>query len=362
MSADTSAAGRRIMDQLGEQRRIPLLNVEEGDIGVLLGFPIAGLLIGSLLANVVVLPLVLVGVTLGVAIVYATPPHRTAWSWLRDVGRHYLLRPRLTLSTPADADHGSTKGGVVQYTPFTPGERTQDLTNIERAWPGTGAIERSDGTMEAFLEVSPANMDFAMSGDWQAVQEAGQAFANTELRFPLAMHATTRSFPVTSLVEQLEDRLDDQDVHTNPAFEALLNEYRQQRPAELADTRQHRYYLGVEASPLEVYNRYEQEPTPRERLTEIPILGVLFTPFVTRRADLAAPERRQAMFEKLDERVRTVRTEFVEDVPGWSATRLTTLELFVLAAEFWNGEEYEDAERLLRTEPAVDARRRGGEA
>ena len=100
-------------------------------------------------------------------------------------------------------------------------------------------------------------------------------------------------------------------------------------------------------------NRYGQEPTPGEKLTDIPVVGMLFTPFVTRRAGLATAERRQAMFDELDERIRTVRTEFVEDVPGWSAGRLSTLDVFVLAAEFWNGVEYEDTDRLLRTDPAI---------
>ncbi len=347
------------MNRLGEQRRIPLLNVEEGDVGLLFGLPIAGLFVGSLISTVLVVPLVLVGVTMGVAAVYAAPSHLTAWTWVRDLARFYLFRPAMTLSKPAAAAHDSTTGGVVQYLPFTPSERTQDLTSVQRAWPGTGVIERTDSTMEAFIEVQPANMDFAMSGDWQSVQAAGEAFANTELRFPLTLYTTTRSFPADQLVDQLEDRLADPDVAVNPAFEDLLTEYREQRPAELADTRQHHYYLGVEVSPLEVYNRYTQEPTPGEKLTELPILGVLFTPFVTRRKDFAAAERRQAMFEKLDERIRTVRTEFVEDVPGWSATRLSTLDVFVLAAEFWNGEEYVDSGRLLRTEPAMAAGRRG---
>ena len=35
--------------------------------------------------------------------------------------------------------------------------------------------------MEAFIEISPGNMDFAMSGDWAQLQEAGEEFANKEL-------------------------------------------------------------------------------------------------------------------------------------------------------------------------------------
>jgi hypothetical protein len=108
------------MDELGEEQRIPLFNVKQGNVGVLFGFPIAGLLLGSLISHALVLPLILVGVTLGVATTYAAPPHLTAWTWLRDTTHHYLFRPRMTLSQPADAAHDSTEGGLVQYTPFYP--------------------------------------------------------------------------------------------------------------------------------------------------------------------------------------------------------------------------------------------------
>ena len=48
MSADQDAAARRIMDQLGEESRIPYLNIEEGDVGMLIAFPIIGLFIAGL--------------------------------------------------------------------------------------------------------------------------------------------------------------------------------------------------------------------------------------------------------------------------------------------------------------------------
>lgn len=341
------------MNQLGEERRIPLITVSEGDLGVLLGFPLAGLLGGTLLGDIVVLPLALLGVVLGVAFVYAAPTHVTAWMWLQDVGRFYLRQPRYTLSKPADASHEGTAGSQFTYSPFVPSERTQELTSVRRAWPGVGVIEREDGCMGAFLELEPANMDFAMSGDWATIQEAGEQFANSELEFPLTMHTTTESFPTDRLTSQLDDRLDDPTVTERPAFRDLITEYREQRPAELADTHQHRYYLGVEVSGLDVHRGERSAPTPAEKLTEIPILGLAFTPFVTRREKLSEAGRRQAMFERLDSRIRTVRTELVESVPGWSARRCSTLELVCRSAEFWNGAEYDKAERFLRTEPAV---------
>jgi len=351
MSTDQDAASRRIMNELGEERRIPILNVEEGDIGVLLGVPILGLFAANLTGlEFLGLPLAAFGFALGTAIVYATPSELTAWSWLQDVFRFYTKRPRVTHSHPPGDSNSTTEGGLVQYTPFTVDERTQDLTNVERAWAGAGVVERMDGTMEAFLEVHPANMDFAMSGDWQAIQETGQEFANTELDVRLTFHATTRSFPVEPLVARMEDRLSDADVRENEVFQELIEEYREQRPTDLAESNRIHYYLGVEVDRHEVYNRFDREKTPSERLTDFPVIGFLFNPFLARREDLTDEELRQAMFDVLDARLRTVESELIEKVAGWSARRLTTVELFTLCMEFWNGEEI-DAELV---EPLLD--------
>ncbi|MFC7070522.1 hypothetical protein [Halobaculum lipolyticum] len=336
------------------------MNVREGDFGVLLGFPIAGLLIGSALWNPLVFPLTLLGVVVGVATVYAAPSHRTAWGWLKDVGRYYLRRPQYTLSRPEKASHDGISGSR-SYSPFIPDERTQDLTNVTRAWPGTGVIEREDGALEAVIEVTPANMDFAMSGDWEAVQRAGERFANGSLRFPLTVHTTTQAFPGKQLVERLTERRDDPDVVENDAFGALLTEYRERRPAELADTRQHQYYLGVTVRPSDLTRTHAGEPTPSERLAAFPVFGVLVSPLISRRSAPTPARRRQELYDQLRERLRIVESEFIEPVDEWESRRLSTVELFVLTATFWNGTEYDAADRLLACEPAVgSASRREG--
>ncbi len=357
------------MDELGEENRVPIVNVDEGDVYILLGFPIAGLLLGGLTGiDTLVFPLALVGVVFGVAAVYASPSHLSASTWLLDVYRYYGKRPRITYSAPDETEHAreqpdstTTEGGVINYTPFAPDERTQDLTNIERAWPGAGAIQRTDGTMEAFLEVDPGNMDFAMSGDWAHVQDVAAEFANKELDYRLKFHATTRSFPVADLIMQIEDRLTDEDVTENPIFEELLAEYREQRPRELDGAQQIRYFIGVQVDPLEVYDRYRDERSPAEKLTTIPVIGFLFNPFVTRREDLSDAEVRAKMFNRLDQRCRAVQTELIQKAPGWSARRMSTVELFVLAMDFWNGEEheYDDARNAVREQPIIGHRRRG---
>ena len=363
MTDDHDAASRRIMDAIGEESRLPIFNVREGDVYVLVGFPIVGLLVGGLTGvDVLILPLVLFGLVAGVATVVASPSHLPATMWLSDVTRYYLARPSRTVAAPGpkherrlDTTH-RTDGGMIQYSPFTPNEHTQDLTNLERAWPGAGAVERSDGTMVGMLELDPANMDFAMSGDWAARQAVAERFANNELEFPLTLHVTTRPFPMEQLVEQIDDRLTDDDVKENPVFRDLLEEYREQRPDELAGLQHVRYFLGVEVTPFEVYNRHSEERSPAERLSRLPLLGIVFTPFVTRRERLTEAELRSKLFDQLDQRCRTVETELVGSASGWSSRRLDTPELFLLALDFWNGEthEYGDAAAVVGEAPVVN--------
>ncbi|WP_207592021.1 hypothetical protein [Halomontanus rarus] len=368
MMTDQDAASRRIMNELYEENLIPIVNLEEGDVYVLLGFPTAGLLLGGLSSlDALVWPLTLLGVVVGVAAVYASPSHLSGSRWLLDVYRYYCKRPQVTYNVPDEDGHVRTQpdtthneGGLINYTPFAPDERTQDLTNVERAWPGARAIERPDGSMEAFLEIDPGNMDFAMSGDWARAQEKAAEFANTELDFRLKFHVTTRPFPVADLVDQIDDRLTDDDVVTNPIFEELLGEYRDQRPRDLEGTQQFRYFIGVQVSPFDVYSRHRDERSPAEQLTDLPVIGILFNPFVTRRENLSDAELRAKMFEKLDRRCRTVKTELVQKEPGWSARRLTTVELFLLTVEFWTGDEleYDDAADAIREQPILGHERR----
>ncbi len=368
MTADQNPATRRIMDTIGDTSRIPILNIEEGDVYVLFGFPIAGLVGASLIGiDALTLPLIMIGIAVGVAVVYASPPHLPTTTWLSDSARYYFLRPRMTYNVPrsvrSDLDAKATmntSGGVVQYTPFRPDERTQDLTQIKRAWPGARTIERTDGSMVTMLEVDPGNMDFAMSDDWANIQSLGESFANNDLDFPLTVYTTTRSFPVEKLTTQIDKRLGDRDVSESPVFRRLLEEYRQERPKELKDTQSIQYYLGVEVAPIEVYQHTRAEPSPLERLTTFPLIGLLFIPFVTRREQLTEAQLRAQLFEELEARCRTVQTELVGKAHGWSSQRLSTVELFVLSMDFWNGEEhqYGDQRNVIRSQPAINHRRR----
>jgi len=339
MDSTRDGATRRIMDGLGEASRLPLFDIEEGDVGVLFGGPLLGVLIASLAGiDVLVLPMAVGGLALSSMVVYAAPGHQSAWTWLKTTARFVFMRPRKTLATPLDADEPSTEGGFVNRLPVTLDERTQDLTQIDRAWPGVGAIERTDGSLQGYIELHPDTMDFAQSGDWAAIQQTAATFANTEVEFPLRLYVTTRSFPVEPMVDGLEARLADPGIETQPALRTLIDEYRDRRPDALEGTHELHYYLGTEVDRLEVYTRGRREQTPGEKLASIPLIGLLFTPFITRRTTYSESELRDRMADLLDNRLRTIETEFVNHVPGWSASRCSTLDLVGLSTQFWNGE------------------------
>ena len=356
MSQKSNPARRRVMNQLGEENRLPIINAREGDVGILFGLPLAGLIIGSLLGiDSLAIGLLFCGFTVGVAIVYAAPEDRTATEWLGDLSRYVLKRPNVTYNYRTDSENSSTDGGVIEYTPFEVSESTQELMGVKQVWPGAHAIERADGTMEAFVELEPSNMDFAMSEDWATLQESAETFANNEIDFPVSLYVTTRSFPVEEIISQLESRLYDDDVYDNPVFGELIEEYRESRPSDLDNIQSSHYYLGVEADQMEIYQRYDAEKTPLERLAEFPVLGFLLNPFVVKRVELEDAQIRTTLFEKLDDRIQTVRSEFVDNMSGWSCRRLTTTELFYLTIEFWNGDQQSEADagRLIRTDPVV---------
>ncbi len=329
--SDVRDAARRVI-QSTSYRSGPLPGIREGDIGVLVGTPIVTALGFSIVADALVIPGLLLGVVLGALVTYVTPSHQNARSWLQAVLR-YVRRQPVTVQGP----RGRTTPG--RSHPFVLEEDTAELTSVTRAYPDAAAVQRSDGTVRAYLELKPGNMDFAMSDDWANVQSAATAFVNDDLTFPLTMYATTRAFPTERLVNDLTQRLSDPDVSENERLTELIESYIDSRPAEIDSrgARDVRYYLGVEVSELDALDRYDRERTPVEKLARIPLLGICITPLLSRRDGRSDEELRNAQLRLLDERIRLVRHELVDAIDGWSERRLDTEELLFLEFEYWNG-------------------------
>ena len=348
---NVTAATRRILATLTPERRVPFFGLRSGDAQVLASGPVAGLFLVSIFdARALVVPAVLVGLFVSVALVFAAPPHLTAGAWVRTLGRYYLRRP--THSLADDAERGTGR------VPFVPSESTQEVTNIARAWPGLAAVERKDGTLEAMVEIEPTPMGFALSADWASVESTITEFVNAEADFPMKLHARTRPFPVETVVGSPDPGTATVESSAAQTRRALTDEYRRKRRDALAQSTHPQYFLGISVSPVEVYERDAQEGTPAERLAGVPLLGVLARRVLQGRELLTPLERRERMAEKLDARVETLQTELFGPIPGWRARRLATAELYELCVEFWGGDP---ADRPVRTRTAVGRQSRSSQ-
>lgn len=328
------------MDNIGEEKRVPVIGIRMAEVHFVVGLGFLGLMVAqSVPVEQLSGPILLGTPLLGILVVYASPSHMTTTKWLASSWR-YVKRPTVTFaaseSAPGDQKN---QGGLANATPFEPDERTQELTHVERAWPDRGAILRTDGVVEAFVELEADNMDFATADDWASRQRAATEYLNKGLEKDLKFHATTESFDIQSVVERLEERLSDPDVKERPTLRVLLEEYREKRPREMRDrgTQQVRYYLGVSVRESEIAESTQFEKTPAEKLGRLPVLGLLFSPFVTRSDDLTEAEVYERLTDRLDQRINDARNNFLQNATGFRARRLSTVELFALNARFWNG-------------------------
>ncbi|MDH5021713.1 hypothetical protein [Halobacterium rubrum] len=357
---------RAILSENDKQQVVPILGIAIAEGKFVAGCVLVGLVLQSF-AGGGILFYPIVGGSLFVALtaVYASPSHVLTYRFLQDVA-DYLWRPSRLFAASSEAPRNmKNEGGLANYTPFEPDTTTQDLTNIKQAWTGAGAVLRSDNRLEAVVELQADNMDFAQAQEWASRQEIGQEFANKSLDGSLKFAGTTESFEIDDVVNRLEDRLNDPEIRESPTKRALLEEYRQRRPEEIEDrgTQTVRSFLIVTVKKKEVTDNYQGEPGPAEKLGRIPLLGRLFSPFTTTTRDLTEQELHGEMLDELDRRVHEeIMTEFVQKMPGFSARRLSTLEMFTLNARFWNGNKpvYDDLEDVVSNQ-AVKARQRRGQ-
>jgi len=98
-----------------------------------------------------------------------------------------------------------------------------------------------------------------------------------------------------------------------------------------------RYYIGVEVSPIEVYDRFRDEGNARREADPVPVIGFLFNPFVTRRETSPMSNVAPRCSRNSTVASTTCAPSSSNRPQGWSARRLSTVELFVLNMDFWNG-------------------------
>jgi len=362
-------AERYSVDRIGEENRVPYFGIRSSDVWFIGGTAVAALTV-ALLAGLTLGALVAAGVMLGVGVylLYVTPDHTKIAAWVKNMWR-YLKRPSVTHSAPAGAPADERNaGGLLNRTPFQPDERTEELTGIRRAWVGDGAVLRRDGRLEGALEIAPGNMDFAPWTEWRDIQQTCQEYANKHTHSELKLHITTQEFGLDSLTDRLEQQLEDPMIQSRPTLAALLHEYRQRRPRQMREQglQQHRIFLFVTVSAKEIEETHVAESTPAEKTAKIPVLGRLVEALpgsdVSSTRGLSPLEEHNEMVELLDKRLDDIRDDIVSREPKWDAQRVSTIELFQLARQFWTGSRASEAaiDRTLRQPAAATGRPTAG--
>ncbi len=307
-----------------------------------------------------------VALIVGAAAVYATPDHLTASEWV-SAYFHRLRRPNEVEHVRYDFDSAREQTDFPESGIHELDERTQELTDVARIHPRRDAVERIDGAFVGAVRVEPANMALATDRRWQENVSAFADFFNNSVEWPLQMYSTTTEFPVEDYLRRRERRLEDDDVVGNPVFRQLIEEWLDWYPRELEarGTNLREHYIIVPVRPDEAVQVGGETGGVLDSLSELPVVGGVFGALASDDG-LSDEERRARALDELDERLRMVENEGVQNLDGCRAHRVETPELVRLLSEFWEGEpaDYGD-DTPVREQPVVagktDLEQDGGE-
>jgi hypothetical protein len=345
------------LDGTDEPDIIPFLGIPTSDLWLLIGIPgvilFTGLALEQRVLGILAGALTFAGVG---AVVYATPTFLTTRDWLSVLRAHYTTSDTHENRVVRDVDLGDP-GSFFER--FQTDQSTRELTHINHVYPGRGVIERDDGQLVAALELDPPNQDFAGARGWEHVAAQAAEFANNALDFELQVYLTTQQFDIDDYTNTLADRLEDDEVRDHAILNAVVQDTIESRPQELEDagTSPVHAYLIVSVDRTDVImDSGSTESSGFSKLGEIPLLGIPFQVASSMREGLSDAREHALMLSRLDSRVTTIRTEFVNEIEGANARQLSVGEWLELAEDYWQGSERHDhPEKLVRSSPAITA-------
>lgn len=265
------------------------------------------------------LPLTAVAIAFGGLIVYLTPAYLTTVQWIA------LILGFQSRSTELAHDE------AVKH------------THVLDIHPNEGLVERTDGALVGFIQVSPPPMALATEAEWAQKADGFQEFLNTAIDFPIQVYSTTQPFPVDEYLAQYESRRSDPDVRSNRQLATLIDEYVDWYRTELDERRMtiRDHYVVVAVRPSEV--RFDRESLA-QKLTIVPVLGVFIKALLAPQRDL----ERAAMFDAMADRLQVVERG-LREIEGCDARQIDATAAAELLASFWHGEpvQYEDPERVV---------------
>jgi hypothetical protein len=343
---------RITIESLDASETVPFLGIHKADFRILFG-PAAAVLLTGILAELVLIGLL--GASLSLlfcgTIVFLTPSYMTSTQYLSAL-REYLRRPKKLLYTnEPDMDPDSYFDRIEEE------QMTTEITHVQRYYD-RGVVEREDGKLLAAVRLEPQSMDFAQKDEWANITRTAEEFANNSLDFDCQFYVTSRRFPIESYTTELEDRLDDEDISSLPMMRATLKELIQERPKELeeANLAPLHFYAIVSVGKGEVVTNTTADTSALEKLSNIGLLGIPFSAFVTIRDDLDELHTRARMLRKLDERVSTIENGLVRNIEGYDSSRVSTTEWVLTLEDYWRSHtvDFSQYEGVADAAPIVD--------
>lgn len=346
---------RFTLDALTEPNEVPILGLAASDFWAITAPAAAGILLTALLR------LGLAGVALtvflmiaGGVLVYVAPGYLNVKEWLHTVW-YYTKQPIEVnnIASPGKASDDS----LLEQAQAT--HSTSEFTKVRRFYQETKAVERTDGRLAGAIKIEPPNMDFATPDDWVRVMAACEEWANKSLEpdFEIQLYVTTRSFPIEDYIENLQQRLGDEDVRENPVFEAMIQETIQQRPQQIKDagTELPHFYMIVDVGEGDIANPAGGDKSPLQKLADVPILGIPVELFTSLRGGVTERKQRAQMGTQLERKLQRIESNLIQGIEGYESRRVPVHEWAAMLRHFWEGEEPEFSadDQQIRTQPAV---------
>jgi len=351
-----SPHSRFVVETLERPDTLAYINVDRQD-GYIVGGPaFALLLLGTILGlGVGGFLLAFVGMFIGGTIVWASPDQMNGFQWVKTLW-YYKTQPEQVDSEEEAAVEAND--GLMGY--FVTDEDTQEFTNIERWYPDFHVIKRTDGALVGGYKLEPGNMGFVSPRKRARIRQTIAEWANNNGRFPFQLYVTSTSYPVEDYGENLKDRLQSEDLENAPVQQAVLQSEIENRPRGLNETGQgmREYYLITHVDTSDIIKSQTGEKTPLEKLTEVPFIGIIFQGIAHQKEVSDTLERDRKMMQTLRERLDTIDTQLIDQVPSWSGEPLEVEEWVELQHRFWTGQEpqYADVSDHISDQAHVEAR------
>lgn len=293
-----------------------------------------------------------IGLVVGAIAVYATPDYLTASEWVSTYA-HHLRRPKEVVHVRYDFGSAREQRDFPESRFYELDERTQELTDVERVHTDRDAVERFDGAFVGAVRVEPANMALATDRRWQDNVAAFADFFNNSVEWTVQLYSTTSEFPVEEYLRRRERRLDDDDVAGNPVFRRLIQEWLDWYPRELEarGTNIREHYVIVPVRRDEVTSPDGGDGV-LDALADAPVVGGLFGA-LSSGDGMTEDEIRARALDELDERLRMVKNEGIQNLDGCRAHRVEADGLVRLLTEFWEGESAEFVDPGVSESPVV---------